>query len=125
MDRGAWWAAIHGVAQSWADLAAAVGIKRFCGFDLHLPNDVDIFSHAKWLFLYFLWIILFSNVLPFLDTSPLQDITCKYFLTFCRLPFHFLSSIFRRTQFWKFSKMHFVFFLLFMLLVLYLKSYMT
>lgn len=34
------------------------------GFDLHLSNDSDHFSHPYWPFVYILWITVYSNVLP-------------------------------------------------------------
>lgn len=75
----------------------------------------------------FNWIIflllLCKNFVYILDTSPLTDMICEYFLLFCGLSFHFLDDITSRMVVFNFDEVPFFFPLTLVLLVSYLGNH--
>ena len=45
VDRGAWWAAVHKVAQSWARLSTWIKAVFWLGVWGFLHVDIQLFSH--------------------------------------------------------------------------------
>jgi len=77
MDRGAWWATVHGAAKSQAQLSDSA------------HSTYSLFF-LNWVFFFCYWAA--RGVVYFGDELFVSSFICKYFLPFCVLSSHFVHG---------------------------------
>lgn len=75
----------------WSLMILSIFACAYWQFVCVIWRNVVSFAHLKKKIVF--WLLGYKNPFYILDTSPLPNMICKYFLAFCGLSFHYLDGV--------------------------------